>query len=130
MYIYVCLYIYTSVYIYIIISFEMSSEVQTYLLFTIDMCVCMHVCLCVCMFVCLCMRINAYLFGRCQNMLLHVNSSHAWLDAPCEVHTATHCNTLQHTATHCNTLQHTARAYLLDISTCKHMCILWRAPGT
>jgi len=24
------------------------------------------------------------------------------------VHTSTHCNTLQHTATHCNTLQHTA----------------------
>ena len=25
-----------------------------------------------------------------------------------QVHTATHCNTLQHTATHCNTLQHSA----------------------
>jgi len=25
-----------------------------------------------------------------------------------DLHTATHCNTLQHTATHCNTLQHTA----------------------
>jgi len=24
----------------------------------------------------------------------------------CQLHTATHCNTLQHTATHCNTLQH------------------------
>ena len=25
----------------------------------------------------------------------------------CQLHTATHCNSLQHTATHCNTLQHT-----------------------
>jgi len=60
-----------------------------------------------------------------HNSFMFDESNFPWNAHPThELHTATHCNTLQHTATRCNTLQHTAT----HCNTLQHTATHWTTP--
>jgi len=62
----------------------------------------------------------------CDDVYKHV-MYHSWI-SHLDVHTATHCNTLQHSATLCNTLQHTVTHMIIsmNVSCHTHEYVIWK----